>query len=215
MARQHSYVGEQRELARRLAQARRTHQGKEALSAPLPGERHRLTSAAMSRRRALADRLATAERRRMPLPDPRWLGVAAGTVAMALVLGWNIHCFTSAHGPAGMGPDPERHRPVAVDEAGDPAAAYARSLLAACRRVGFDALSGQWAEGIPGHHRDITAKTLAPFLAAPWVPLEVIDVRERRDAVFVRCRIGESPGKRLTLHLRRVGAGRHAVVAIE
>lgn len=218
MARQHSYVGEQRELARRLAQVRRAHRGKEeALTPSSPGERQRLTSEAMSRRRALADRLAVAGRRRLLLPDSRWLGIAASIVAMILVLGWNIHCFQSTHGPAGMGPDPERHRAVivAAPTEAEPAVAYARDLLSACRRLGFDALAGKWADGIPAHHRDITAKSLAPFLAAPWVPLQVDEVRHRRDAVFVRCIVGEKPRLRLTLHLREVAPGRHAVVAIE
>jgi hypothetical protein len=206
-----NYLAEQRETKRRLAGLRRTHQARSDQAAG-PGDRGEITDHALRRRQELVGRVAAASAapRRSYLPDSRWLGAGGGVLLLALVLAWNIRWWR------GPGPDPEaeRYRPVAVAEPSTtPAAAYAKTLLAACRRQGFEALREQWVGGLPGYLRNISAKSLAPYLAAPNQPLRIAAVEQRRNSVFVRCAAGENI--RFTLHLRESAPGRYALVAVE
>jgi hypothetical protein len=204
------HLSEQREEKRRLAALRRGH---EACAAKVDvGDRGKIVHHAMQRRRELVGRMAAANAApcRAWLPDARWLGVGGGTLLLTLALGWNVRWWR------GPGPDPAaaRHRPVAVAEPlATPAAAYAKTLLAACRRQGFDALQEQWVGGLPGYLRDISAKSLAPYLAAPNQPVHIAAVEQRRNSVFVRCDAGE--GIHFTLHLREAAPGSYALVAVE
>jgi hypothetical protein len=204
------YLSEQREEKRRLAALRRGHEERAAKA--MIGDRDKITGHALQRRQALVGRVvaASAAPRRSYLPDSRWLGWAGGAAALALLLAWNIRWWR------GPGPDSEaeRYRPVAVAEPlTAPAAMYAKTLLATCRRQGFGALQGQWADGLPGYLRDISAKSIAPYLAAPNQPLHIAAVEQRRNSVFVRCAAGEEV--HFTLHLRESAPGRYTLVAIE
>ena len=205
-----NYLDEQREAKRRLAGLRRVHQARADQAET--GDRSKITDHALRRRQELVGRVvaATAAPHRRYLPDARWLGVGGGVLLLALVLAWNIRWWR------GPGPDPEagRCRPVAVAEPlATPAAAYAKTLLALCRKQGFGALREQWADGLPGYLRDISAKSIAPYLAAPNQPLHIVAVEQRRNSVFVRCDAGECI--HFTLHLRESAPGRYALVAIE
>lgn len=204
----HNLLREQRELKRRVAHLR--HQ--QVAHAALPvGDRRQLARQAVQRCRESCLRRRRAENRMQWWAlAPQVLKAASVMLIFSLVLSWNYRHWREVS--ASLEDNSCRPQPVMTPVAA-PALTYAGRILVACRTRGCDALQGQWTAGLPDYLRDVSAKSLAPYLAAPNPALTVAAVEQRRDSVFVR--YAGDQDLRLTLHLRENGPGQYSLVAVE
>ena len=201
---------EQRELKRRLENSRRRRN--QEVNTPDAGNRNELVGQSVERRQELEAQIARGHWTRWSLPSAGLCIIVLVALASLATI-WHLRDWRKGAGPA---VDGARHRPVAVvaaDLEATPAGLYAKELLFKCRQSGMDALQDRWAAGLPNHLREISAKSLAPFLAAPGLPVRIAAVEQRPGSVFVRVVVGDAI--RLTLHLREPEPGRFTLIAVE